>query len=68
MKLRLAYEPLQFTGVAFDKPNKTLVFCWIAETEVSNIILIRLLALRLRFPPIKIVTAFTDKREYEYER
>jgi hypothetical protein len=65
-KISLYTEPLSFRGVTLDKPSKTLLFVWLAETEVSNIILVRFLTLRLGFPPIKVVTAFQDRREYEF--
>jgi hypothetical protein len=42
-----------------------LAFFWIAETEAPNLILMRILRLGFHWPPIKVVTAFTDKEEYQ---
>ena len=66
-KLCLDTGPLKFFGAERDKPNRAVAFFWMAETEVPNIILMRIIVLRLRWPPIKWVTMFTDRKEYEDE-
>jgi len=49
---------LEFTGIHLD--NKTIVLGWVAETEVQNIILMRLVTIKWSWPLVKCVTAFTD--------
>ena len=49
---------LEFRGVFLD--NKAIVLGWVAETEAPNIILMRLITIKWRWPPVKCVTAFTD--------
>lgn len=56
--LRLKTGDLEFTGMALE--NKAILLCWVAETEVQNIILMRLVTIRWSWPPVKCVTAFTD--------
>jgi len=56
--LHLKTGDLVFSGIFLD--NKTIVLGWVAETEVQNIILMRLVTIRWSWPPVKCVTAFTD--------
>jgi hypothetical protein len=58
-------DPLQFNGVTIDRPSKALVLSWVADTEVQNIAFIRIVALRLRIPPIRVAEGFIDLREFE---
>jgi len=57
-KLCLKTGGLAFTGIHLD--NKAIVLGWVAETEIQNVILIRILTIKGRWPPVKCVTAFTD--------
>lgn len=56
--LSLKTAKLEFTGIHVD--NKAIVLGWVAETEVQNIILMRLVTIKWRWPPVKCITAFTD--------
>lgn len=56
--LRLKTGDLEFRGIWLD--NKAIVLGWVAETEVQNIILMRLITIKWRWPPVKCVTSFTD--------
>ena len=56
--LNLKTGDLQFSGIYLE--NKAIVLGWVAETEVQNIILMRLVTIKWRWPPVKCVTAFTD--------
>ena len=47
------------------KENKALLFSWLAQTEVSNIIYWRSLTLRWGWPPIIWVSCFTDTDDAE---
>jgi len=56
--LNLKTGDLQFSGIYLD--NKAIVLGWVAETEAENIILMRLVTIKWRWPLVKCVTAFTD--------
>lgn len=62
--LRLYCDRLEFNGIVFDRPNKTLVLTWWAETEAQNVSLVRWVAVRLRWPPIRVIEGFMDNREW----
>lgn len=55
--LRLKTGDFEFRGIYLD--NKAIVLSWVAETEVQNIILMRLITIRWHWPPVKCVEAFT---------
>lgn len=59
-KLRLKTDKLQFNRLAFDWKAKAAVFTWYADTEVPNIALVRIVVVRLGWPPVKVETCFTD--------
>jgi hypothetical protein len=63
--LHLYCEHLEFNRATIDKPSKALVLSWHAETEVQNILLLRVVTLRLRWPLVRVVTCFIDRRDYE---
>jgi len=57
--LRLKTGDFEFTGIFLD--NKTIVLGWVAETEVQNIILMRIITIKWSWPLVKCVTCFTDR-------
>ena len=59
--LRLKTGPLEFTGISLE--NKVIALAWVAETELQNIILMRLVTIGWRWPPVKCVTVFTNADE-----
>jgi len=63
-QLRLICECLEFNSIDFDRPTKTLVLTWHAETEVPNMSYWRWVTLRLRWPPIRVIECFMDNREW----
>lgn len=40
--------------------DKAIILSWVAETSAPNILWIRLITIKWRWPPIKCVTVFTD--------
>jgi hypothetical protein len=63
--ISLVCEAFKFNRISLDKPSKALVLTWFAETEVSNVVAIRVVTIRLRKPPISIFEGFIDRREWE---
>ena len=40
--------------------DKAFILSWVAETEAPNLIWIRLITIKWRWPPVVCVEAFTD--------
>jgi len=61
MNLRLSTGPLAFVPPYWEaiKRDKALLFVWIGETELANVIYWRSITLRVGWPPIKFVSCFT---------
>ena len=58
-KLRLeVLFPSKFLVIA-SREDKAICFVWRAETEVRNVLWLRLVILRLGWPPIRHIEAFT---------
>lgn len=57
--LRLKTGDLEFRGIFLD--NKAIVLGWVAETEVQNMMLMRLITIKWRWPPVKCVEYFTNR-------
>ena len=60
-KLKLYTEPLQFAGLYFDKKARGIVLAWRADTEVPNIVWLRLLIIGFTWPPIRLAEAFLPR-------
>lgn len=56
--LALKVGPSKFSGVSYDSILRGLVFGWQAETEVPNVVYLRLFCLALRWPPVSWPSAF----------
>jgi hypothetical protein len=69
-RMALYCGPLEFRFVTFDKVARGLVFAWRAETELENVIFVRFVCIRLRWPPIKVTESFLltgeEKRGYRF--
>jgi len=61
--IKLECEPLEFQFVTFDKVARGIVAIWTADTEISNIVFIKVLTIGFRWPLIKLTEAFTFKKE-----
>jgi len=46
-------------NVGFSSEEKALILHWTGETVLSNIVWMRFVALRLRWPPVKVLSCFT---------
>lgn len=57
-KLHLEVAASRFLVVA-SREDKAICFCWRAETEVRNVLWMRIITLKLAWPPIRHVEAFT---------
>jgi len=60
-KLRLAIGKPFFLGPQWDSKLKGIVLAWGGETEVANMLWIRLVTISFRWPPIRVYEAFTDR-------
>jgi len=58
-KLRLEKGPAAF-HFSLDWEDKTIILMWVAETSAPNLVWMRLITIKWRWPPVKCVTAFTD--------
>ena len=58
-KLRLERGPVAF-HFSLDREDKAVILQWVAETSAPNLVWMRLITVKWRWPPIKSVTAFTD--------
>lgn len=45
----------------FSGSDRAIILGWVAETSISNIVWLRLLTIKWRWPPVKCITYFTDK-------
>ncbi len=59
LSLRVISDPV----FRFAVRDKAISLAWHAETEVENIIWMRLVTIKWRWPPIGITECFTDKEE-----
>jgi len=59
-KLRLLVGPSEF-GITCSWRDKAIILAWVAETEAPNVIWMRMVVLKLSWPPIRHVATFTDK-------
>lgn len=41
--------------------DRAIIISWVAETSAPNIIWMRLVTIKWRWPPIKCVACFTDR-------
>jgi len=58
-KLQLQTGPRHF-NIFFSSEDKALIIAWAAETEAQNLTWMRLATVKWRWPPIKVITCFTD--------
>jgi len=58
-KLRLEVYPAAF-HFSLDREDKAIIFQWVAETSAPNLVWMRLITIKWRWPPIKCLTVFTD--------
>ena len=64
-KLRLEKGPAAF-HFSLDGEDKTIILMWVAETSAPNLVWMRLITIKWRWPPVKCVTAFTDAEALLY--
>jgi hypothetical protein len=57
-KLHLYTGDLEFKGIALDRANRAIVLKWEAETELMNVLWVRLVVVCLGFPFLRWVSAF----------
>lgn len=65
-KLRLAIGKPFFLGPQWDSKLKGIVLAWGAETEVANLLWIKLMTISFRWPPIRVYESFTNKEGEEW--
>ena len=58
-KLCLRKGPVSF-GADFYWREATIVLGWVAETSAPNMVWMRIISIKLGWPPVRWVTAFTD--------
>ena len=46
-------------NVGYSKQEKAVILHWTGETCLRNIVWMRFVALRLRWPPVKVLSCFT---------
>jgi len=46
-------------NVGYSSQEKAVILHWTGETVLSNIVWMRFVALRLRWPPVKVLSCFT---------
>ncbi len=61
-KLKLARGKPMFAGLQWDNQLKGLVLGWGADTEVANVVWIRLITISFRWPPVRFFEAFMYKK------
>lgn len=57
--LRLKTGPVAFR-FSLDWKERAIILSWVAETEAPNLVWIRLITIKWRWPPMRCVAAFTD--------
>lgn len=60
-KLTLMTGPLKFNALRFSRKPPAAVLTWYGETEVVNIFRIRIVVLKLAWPPVHWENAFTSE-------
>ncbi len=45
----------------FSKSDRAIIISWVAETSAPNMVWLRIVTIKWRWPPIKCVTCFTDR-------
>jgi len=59
LKLCLKTDPAAF-HFSLDWEDKAIILSWVAETSAPNLVWMRLITIKWRWPPVKCVTTFTD--------
>jgi hypothetical protein len=60
-KLRLEVSTEKTFSLEFSRSDRALILSWVAETSAPNIVWMRLITIKWRWPPIMCVTCFTDR-------
>ena len=58
--LCLEVDKKKVFSLEFSMSDRVIIISWVAETNVSNMVWIRIVSIKWRWPPIKCVTCFTD--------
>lgn len=59
-KLRLRVGPAEF-GIACSWRDRAIILSWVAETEVHNLMWIRIVVFKLAWPPIRRGGFYCDR-------
>ena len=60
-KLMLEVDKKKVFSFEFSRSDRAIIISWVAETNVSNMVWIRIVSIKWRWPPIRCVTCFTDR-------
>jgi len=64
MSLKLwVMKPAQFNW-CISWREMAIILSWVASTEVKNLLWLKLMTIKWRWPPVKSVTCFTDAETY----
>ena len=59
-KLMLEVDKKKVFSLEFSRKDRAIIISWVAETSAPNIVWVRIVSIKWRWPPIKCVTCFTD--------
>lgn len=62
--VNLFHEPAEFS---IRRSRRGLILAWVAETEAPNILWVRVVTLKIGWPPLHWVSGFTDRNEVNDE-
>lgn len=58
-KLCLEIGPKGF-NFSLSRYDKAIILLWVAETSLANVVWMRIITIKWRWPPVKCVEAFTE--------
>jgi hypothetical protein len=60
-KLSLEVDKEKVFSFVFSRSDRAIIISWVAETSVSNMVFLRMITIKWRWPPVKWITCFTDR-------
>lgn len=61
-ELWLEVDKKKVFSFLFSRSDRAIIISWVAETSASNMIWLRMVTIKWRWPPIICITCFTDKQ------
>ena len=58
--LRLEVDKKKVFSLQVSLSDRAIILSWVADTSAPNLIWMRLVTIKWRFPPVRCVTCFTD--------